>query len=194
MRVSKPKGKENFIIFLLLFVFLSSCFEDPGFPINPKIEVTNVEYIRNENEVLSVSIYFEDGDGNIGLGNTNGVPDYIIIDGDTLTANVVFDIYRKSDQTGEYELEERPELRAQNINPIEFGIPIVGNINQGASVSGTITQKINNGPVELGILLNYFRDDSLFIQGYMYDLDGNMSNVARSGSFTLLDFFDPASL
>ncbi len=190
-RLLQSKG----IWVIVLFFIATSCYENPDFSNIPAIKVRDVRYVREANEIIEVTLYFEDGDGNIGVSNEGGSPDFIFadIDGDnvidTISANARFDIFKRSDDSGEYERIDRQTLQNNFINPIEFSIPVVGNINLNSPVSGTITQDLIIGPANLNLAFNFFRDDSLYIEGILIDRDGQVSNVARSESFTLLQFY-----
>lgn len=68
------RNRFNFIFFLtLLSTFFSSCLKDPGFSDVPKIEFKSIEkdiivdsFSGGNIDSLTIGIYFEDGDGDLG--------------------------------------------------------------------------------------------------------------------------------
>jgi hypothetical protein len=66
MKISK-----GLAIFSLTCVVFSSCFDPPQFPIVPQIEFDKIEFIRGQTDELVLSIRFKDGDGDVGLDNSD---------------------------------------------------------------------------------------------------------------------------
>lgn len=71
---------KNLLISAFILFILLSCEKPPELPLEPKISFRNIEYIDVEDpqarDTLALTIYFEDGDGNVGLDPEQIFPPY----------------------------------------------------------------------------------------------------------------------
>jgi len=71
---------KNPLWLLLLFFGFVSCHDKPTFPITPKISLNNYYFVagkeNTDQDTLFISLKFEDGDGDLGLGSTETAPPY----------------------------------------------------------------------------------------------------------------------
>jgi hypothetical protein len=58
---------------LILIVFMGSCFDPPEFSIIPEIELSGIEFVNSDVDLLIVTLKFRDGDGDLGIDNTNEI-------------------------------------------------------------------------------------------------------------------------
>jgi hypothetical protein len=70
MKISK-----GLAIFSFTCIVFSSCFNPPEFPSTPQIEFDKVQFVDAQTDSLILYIKFKDGDGDLGLDNSN--PQYI---------------------------------------------------------------------------------------------------------------------
>jgi hypothetical protein len=77
-----------FSVFLLssLLFLLSGCLAEPDYPIIPQIRFENVQNIASKSfqntDSISITIYFEDGDGDLGLSPADSLPPYTLFNPD----------------------------------------------------------------------------------------------------------------
>ncbi|MEM6522928.1 MAG: hypothetical protein AAF693_04010 [Bacteroidota bacterium] len=68
------------VIVLILSTTINSCVDDPEFADTPRIEFENIYYVEqrnlNEPDSLVITINFEDGDGDLGLGTDENAPPF----------------------------------------------------------------------------------------------------------------------
>lgn len=72
-----------FIAILLISLVFYSCERPPELPNTPKINFRNIEFIDNLNsstDTLKLTIDFEDGNGDLGLGGDENFPPYHLFD------------------------------------------------------------------------------------------------------------------
>src|SRR6188768_3885622 len=70
----------SLILFVIVELVVSSCFDPPEFPVEPEIDLATVYFIDNpdisENDTLMLSLIFKDGDGDLGLDPTETNPPF----------------------------------------------------------------------------------------------------------------------
>lgn len=82
MQDKKGIAKIGFLL-LATMLCIGSCSEDPNFPREPKIRVKSLVFVGGNDSLsgkLLLTLYFEDGDGDLGLDNSDTTfpfqPDY----------------------------------------------------------------------------------------------------------------------
>lgn len=61
--------RKHYILIALLLTGLAACVKPPEYPVEPKIDVLGINqqyFVELDDDSLSVEIYFEDGDGDLG--------------------------------------------------------------------------------------------------------------------------------
>lgn len=141
------KMKRNLIIVAALFLLLVSCRREEKFSVVPEISFVSLEKIDNGTSIddkATLTIHFQDGDGDIGLGDKDIQPPF-----DTSSVyyyNFFIDYYKKIDgvfQKIEFEevtFNQRiPRLSSSVPESIEGDIMIDLNINDYSPATKTDT-------------------------------------------------------
>ncbi len=66
--------KKSILYYMLLSTCLIACYADPEFHVIPRIEhrSTAIGQLEQGQDTINITLYFEDGDGNLGLGPNEG--------------------------------------------------------------------------------------------------------------------------
>jgi hypothetical protein len=158
-----------------LFIMLSSCYQEPAFNTSPNIEFKGIkkliildQFSGAAKDSLIISIKFQDGDGDLGLDETQK-PDAIAKN----DYNYIIRLFRKKNGS---------------FNEIISTVPYSGFFQKLRNDGKT-------GPIE-GVLdysLDFFhpsipKKDSLKFQIYIKDRAGNSSNTVESNVVVLNEF------
>lgn len=187
------KSKIQFLILTVMF-FCLSCDKGPDYPNIPRIEFLSITkdvkvdpFLQTTLDSITVSIRFEDGDGDLGVEsedvnnvayrafadtsfNTDSVPTYTFI-------NYRLDMYRKENGTF---VKVEPEVRYggffeplvdyNNIGPIE------GVLNYGFDLLST-------SALSIGLKNN----DTIKLEVYIIDRSLNISNKVTTDELIVLE-------
>jgi hypothetical protein len=178
----------NCAFLLLLLLSFSSCRKEPHFDEKPFIEFRRVEesvYV-DENRIkhhdISIVVYFQDGDGNLGLSTTNSADQQHPFDKAPYDKNFVVKLLSKQTQPdGSSEFVEYvfPEAsfsfggKFPRVSSDERPEPLEGEIKY--TIKDLITSDI---PGLQGLVAKF--------DVYIYDRALNQSNVVRTNEITLL--------
>jgi hypothetical protein len=67
----------HYLLIFVVFLGLSGCFDPPEFPNTPRIEFSRIEFVETDfSDSLTLTFYFEDGDGDIGLRSSETTPPF----------------------------------------------------------------------------------------------------------------------
>jgi len=84
----------KFLVAIFAGIIIMSCERPPDLPDRPSIEFENIDFNRSGGggqDSLILTIRFEDGDGDLGLGENDNFPPYHEFDFLTESGNLVFD-------------------------------------------------------------------------------------------------------
>lgn len=149
----------------LMVLILSACQKKEDYPDTPQIEFLDFTKIQNGSSIDNkgiLSLYFTDGDGNIGLseGDTNapfnvGSPYYY---------NFYINYYEK--QKGNLVLVDLPSPQHARIPPI----------------TGTGDNKPTKGTLDIELFINNYSSpyDTILFEAWIYDRNLNQSNIIRT--------------
>ncbi len=149
----------------ILILVLNACQKKEDYPDTPQIEFLNFTKIQNGSSIDNkgiLSLYFTDGDGNIGLaeGDTNapfnvGSPYYY---------NFYINYYEK--QKGNLVLVALPSPQHARIPPIV----------------GTGDNKPTKGTLDIELFINNYSSpyDTILFEAWIYDRNLNQSNIIRT--------------
>lgn len=168
------------VVFALSLLMLKSCISPPSYPLAPRIEFRSFsDTLINQLDTFSVTIYFEDGDGDLGNNAAGNIPctnPCLPEEVDTSCFNnTLFNVFAVDDRTGCL-------LASGTVIP---DIPAKGSTN---AISGEMI--ITVGPVccfdrvnNLGgcIPLPEYPRDSLTFKLRIRDKAGNFSNELSVG-------------
>ena len=157
------------ILFFLMPFIVFSCWNPKPFSNIPYIEFDNYELIKDPitryDDVVRLTFYFQDGDGDIGLDDTiDTLPHFL--QGGEYHYNFIVDYYEK--QNGIF---VKPEMAMPDW--INKRIPRLSN-KLPESIEGTVS---------LNLDFNKFSTtdyDTIYYQFYIFDRALNKSNVIRT--------------
>tara|TARA_B100000768_G_C11259869_1_gene368264 strand:+ start:1079 stop:1591 length:513 start_codon:yes stop_codon:yes gene_type:complete len=140
---------------------LSGCIPDPNYPIEPEIEFLSFVVDESENAVLS--IHFTDGDGDLGLNQSDTLAPYCS------TCEHHFNLKCEYDELRNGEWTHIPLIPAQGQVPFYYRVPRV-------EPSGT--HPALNGTIEIAMNTWYLQSefDTLRFRMTLEDRDLNISN------------------
>ena len=127
--------------FLLLAAVLLSCKSEPNFDPIPRIEYrsasrTLITKDNNDVDSVSVEIYFEDGNGDLGLTEKETFnPPYI-----TFPGNFLVSVYKKNGNNYEFVVGffNTLDARFEPIGDISAGKPLSGTIRKGVLINHSL--------------------------------------------------------
>ncbi|MCD4769458.1 MAG: hypothetical protein K8R35_04760 [Bacteroidales bacterium] len=158
--------KKIFLHILFIALIYVSCEKIRQLPPEPFIEFrqftmfdTIDTLLGNQCKAGILEFYFEDGDGDLGLGQD--------LSGTTDTTNLLFTLFRKIDGTFA-EAEEDDVLKP----PFKYRIPLLDRTGQNQVLQGTIEITF--------FYLLYNPEDTIRYDFIIEDRAGNISNTATS--------------
>lgn len=165
--------KHYFTLFFVFLVSFFACKEPPEYSHVPQIEVLHAEYFLDSSEskgtmVKSANVTFEliDGDGNIGFSNASENTF-----GNSVSIKDSFDLYMNI-----YQYLRDSSLR--QVHSDTFSIPYTKPYNINEYLKAEIQVHTEYGA-------HLFPYDTIQVEIWVYDLDFNKSNLAKSGKLIL---------
>ncbi|MFZ2285456.1 MAG: hypothetical protein WAV93_00565 [Bacteroidales bacterium] len=158
------------IIFVAAVILAGSCMSIENLPTEPAVEFRNftlfdtVDILGNPAKAGTLKFYFEDGDGDLGLG----APAQPGIDP---SSNLFLKLYRKKGNGFELAGPLDP------LYPSEYRIPFLDAEGQNKILRGTIEVTL--------IYFLYSVSDTLYYDFWIKDRSGNESNTASTCVFVL---------
>lgn len=185
------KMKYLFLYALLLTLGLTACFNPPEFSQTPEISFKSIEGVRatdplgNVQDSITVTIFFKDGDGDLGLANNDTFPPYQPLT--TNSSGVAVSNY----------FHHNYHLVVKRINngviqdvPFLDGGAIKGRFSPLVEDSGPIEGELNFGRYFLvrngGGTFN--NSDTIFFEINIVDRALNISNTIQSDPIVLGDY------
>ena len=183
------------LIFFIVFIFFS-CLRDPGYPNTPKIEFSNIQFVKGDssrntgaaNDIIRLNIYFEDGNGDLGVSSsdssgrfaakpdTTGVPTNL----DYYNIFIKF-LFRNSD--GSYKpCNQTPNCVVNEVLLTLYNgrFPDLNPDRKERPISGMLTYDLKSTQFR-----NLFRNRSIKLQFYIQDRSFTKSNVLVSDSLVI---------
>lgn len=157
------------VILSTLFLALGSCRKIEHLSPVPHIEFRSfavfdtLDILGNHAKGGRLKLYFEDGDGNLGLNTPTGTQ--------TDTTNIFFTLFRKTGGT------MAPAPANDPLKPSSYRIPYMERLGQNKIIKGTISVTF--------LYLFYTPKDTISYDFYIKDRDQNESNVASTGEIVL---------
>ena len=165
----------NKTLYIITSLLILSACERPDFELVPKIEFLNLEHqlIKNTNaisgtvfdDVVTITIYFEDGDGDLGL-DLNGEDNNLIKEDQR---NYWLSTYRK--EQGVYQYAHTDSSTFNRLINNSKNTPINGQIKFSLLLEGK------------GDVLYVFKGDTVHFELYITDRSGNKSNTITTPDF-----------
>ncbi len=152
----------NSILFVGLF-FLTGCFSEPDYPNTPQIEFVSLENlqskVRANTDSVVITLFFQDGDGDLGLTSTDTLPPFSDRNPDgtvnRFRHNFFADVERLN-ENGEFE----PIIFAsQNFN-LNSRFPVLNTLEKETALEGDLRYSLilfttSFSPVQKGDILRY---------------------------------------
>lgn len=183
---------------LVLLPILQSCFlfPEPEFPLNPVIKFESLEHEGGETEdVVSVTISFEDGDGNLGLNQEDLSGPFapeVVVDGvvmkNKFNNNFFMTFFIKKAGTFDTLFEFDPAANETRPFSLNGRFPRLNELGADASLKGEISlsdQLILHGSSTTSLRDSVFIGDTLVADIQIVDRDLQLSNVVRSAEFVV---------
>jgi len=154
-----------------LFIFFCSCTKPTPVSPTPQITFQSVQQINygvQYNDSFDFTINYSDGDGDIGLSQSDTLPPFN--PGSAYYYNLYVDYYEK---LGKNFVKVVPPLTALDTIGWYFRMPVITTEGKNKSISGTISFGIlcENAPVY---------SDTIMFKIYIYDRALHKSNVVQS--------------
>ncbi len=152
----------NLFLFLGLF-FLTGCFAEPNYPNTPQIEfvsLKNVESkVRANTDSVVITLFFKDGDGDLGLNSTDTFPPFSDRNSDESVnrfRNNFFAEVQRLNENGEF---EPVTFAAQNFN-LDSRFPILNTLEKETALEGDLRYSLilfvtSFSPIKKGDVLRY---------------------------------------
>lgn len=162
MRIFKP------LVIIIVLISSVACQKIETLPARPRIEYRSFEIfdttdiLGNEAKGGRLKFYFEDGDGNMGLAESEGIF--------SATSNLFLTLYRK--QNGEMVLAPPNDL----LKPSSYRIPYMFRQGQNKILKGTVSVYIAYPPFYLPTDTDTIRYDF-----HIKDRADNISNIESTG-------------
>ena len=141
---------------------LSSCIPDPNYPIEPEIEF--LSFIVDENENATMSIHFTDGDGDLGLNQSDTLSPFCS------TCEHHFNLKCEYDELRNGEWTHIPLLPTQGQVPFYYRVPRVEPSGTHPALNGVIEIAMNTWSLQSDY-------DSLRFRITLEDRSLNISNI-----------------
>ena len=154
---------------IILSAALSGCIKEESYPIIPEIEFLSFEKVYDTGQyairgILTIS--FQDGDGDIGLNDSDTLPPYD--KNGQYYYNYVITYFEK--QKGEY---KKIDLNP----PYSYRIPVLTPLNPDKAIKGMITDTLDLNPKPLF--------DTIKLEAFIHDRRLHKSNVITTPEIVL---------
>lgn len=156
----------NFKIIGFLFIglfFLTGCFSEPDYPDTPQIEFVSLQNLQSKSRAntdsVVITLFFQDGDGDLGLTSTDTLPPFSDRNPDgtvNLFRHNFFADVERLNENGEFE----PIIFAsQNFN-LNSRFPVLNTLDKETALEGELRYSLNLfstsfSPVQQGDILRY---------------------------------------
>jgi hypothetical protein len=165
--MNKSIKKTKFSISILfLFVgvfFLTGCFSEPDYPSTPQIEFVRLQNLeskaRANTDSVVITLFFRDGDGDLGLTSTDTLPPFSERNSDGTVnrfRNNFFADVERLNENGEF---EPVTFASQNFN-LNSRFPILNTLDKETALEGDLRYSLilfatSFSPVQQGDVLRY---------------------------------------
>lgn len=153
--------KQTLILAFALIVSLISCVKIEKLPPEPRVEFRSfdlfdsVDILGNHVKAGRLLLYFEDGDGDLGMSAPEAT--------DSDTTNLFLTLYRCTDEIFE------PVSSSDPLYPLSYRIPYMETPGQN---------KILKGTIEVTLMYFFYNDsDTVYYDFWVKDRAGNLSNT-----------------
>lgn len=161
------KNGRNLLLISAAAVLLMACPDVEQFPPEPSIEF--VSLVQNEPDSATLSFSFLDGDGDIGLSNSDTTGEFAL--GQTFHHNLFIEYFEK--QNGVWTLINLPL-------PYRYRIPLITPTGQNKLLEGTIDVGLAPFPTD-----PFSQYDTVKYSIQLADRALNLSNVVESGELVV---------
>jgi hypothetical protein len=165
----KIKLKYTLLLMLVAVLLFTACGEDQDFPIEPKIKFESFHKIHNDSTGI-ITISFTDGDGDIGLKNSDTLDPY------TNEYFYNFFLYIFEKKNGQYDT-------VQTSIPFHGRIPYMDEVQPGESIEGDIEMEVDIFSMDV-----FIPGDTLVFDIYIVDRALHHSNTVRTKPVILNSF------
>lgn len=161
--------KYGLLLFIGFILIFTSCVKDKQYPVEPRIEFKSFLKTNNDSTGI-ITLEFTDGDGDIGLSESDTLPPY------DSTYFYNFFLYIFEYKNGKYDSVETDI-------PYHGRIPRLKNVEEGESIEGEIEMKVDV------FTMDYFiPSDTIRFDIYIVDRALHHSNTVHSRQIILDSF------
>jgi hypothetical protein len=174
----------NSILLIGLF-FLTSCFSEPNYPNTPQIEFVRLQNLQSKaranTDSVVITLFFKDGDGDLGLTSTDTLPPFSDRNTDgtvNLFRHNFFADVERLNAAGEF---EPVTFASQNFN-LNSRFPVLNTLEKETALEGDLRYSLtlfatSFSPIQKGDILRY--------KISIADRNLNVSNVIETTPMTI---------
>jgi hypothetical protein len=149
-------------LFVGLFL-LTGCFSEPDYPNTPKIEFVSLKNLQSKTRAntdsVVITLFFRDGDGDLGLTSTDTLPPFSERNSDGTVnrfRNNFFAEVERLNENGEF---EPIVFAAQNFN-LDSRFPVLNTLDKETALEGDLRYSltlfaISSSPIQKDAVLRY---------------------------------------
>lgn len=154
----------NSILFLFVgLFFLTGCFSEPNYPSTPQIEFVSLKNVeskaRTNTDSVVITLFFKDGDGDLGLTSTDTFPPFTDRNSDGSVnrfRNNFFAEVQRLNESGEF---EPIVFASQNFN-LDSRFPVLNTLDKETALEGDLRYSLtlfvtSFSPIKKGDILRY---------------------------------------
>jgi len=170
--------KAHIAIFILamIVVGLGSCMDKDQFPLYPVLTYKDFLKVQNENGVVEKGVLileFTDGDGDIGLEDSDTLPPFHSEGGNYY--NFIINLFEI--KNGQYIPLQFPDTTFT----YNSRIPMINLSGNSKAIKGELEYTF-----DLLIMQNFLNSDSIMIETYIVDRELNESNIVNSPGLSII--------
>ncbi|WP_291725875.1 hypothetical protein [Bernardetia sp.] len=174
----------NSILFLTLF-FLTGCFAEPEYPDTPQIEFVSLQNLpsqaRTNVDSVVITLFFQDGDGDLGLTSTDTLPPFSERNPDGTVnrfRNNFFAQVERLEEDGEF----RPVTFASENFNLDSRFPVLNTLEKETALEGDLRYSLTLFTTSFSPIQ---KDDVLRYKISIADRNLNVSNEVVTTPMTV---------
>lgn len=165
--------------------FLTGCFSEPNYPAIPKIEFVRLQNLQSKaranTDSVIITLFFQDGDGDLGLTSTDTLPPFSDRNPDGTVNRFRHNFFADVERLNENGEFEPVPFASENFN-LNSRFPVLNTLNKETALEGDLKYSLtlfstSFSPVKKGDVLRY--------KISIADRNLNVSNVIETTPMTV---------